>query len=217
MSTPRALTLEREAAILDAAQKRFAHFGISKVTMDEVAADVGLKKASLYYYVKTKEDLFRAVIEREEKGYLAVLQDIARQRINPARKLHQFGAKRLELFATLLNLAQFKIDSWSAMRPAFQSLFHKLEAEEHRFLTGILNEGRKRGEFFTKEPERVATLVLHVLHGLRLRLVRNSQTPTSVAMNYAELGHEIDQLFDLILHGLKHKKRSNHTLRASHA
>jgi AcrR family transcriptional regulator len=213
MSKPRAVTIQREAAILNAAQKRFAHYGISKVTMDEVAADVGLKKASLYYYFRTKEDLFRAVVEREEKGYLAALQEIRTAATSPPEKLHRFGAERLELFGSLLNLAQFKIDSWTAMRPAFQELFRKLESEEHRFLTGILSDGTKQGVFCVNDPRRVATLFLHVLHGLRLRVVQKSQTPSSAVENYAELQQEVKQLFSLLLRGIANGKRHINTSR----
>lgn len=53
-------TKEKEQAILKAARERFAQFGFNKSTMDEIASDVELGKASLYYYFPAKEDLFRA-------------------------------------------------------------------------------------------------------------------------------------------------------------
>ena len=53
---------EKEAAILKSAQKRFMTYGYSKVTMDEIAEDIGMAKASLYYYFQTKDDIFRGVI-----------------------------------------------------------------------------------------------------------------------------------------------------------
>ncbi len=56
---------EKELMITEAARKRFAHYGFSKVTMDEIATDVEMGKASLYYYFPTKEDLFRAVLIQE--------------------------------------------------------------------------------------------------------------------------------------------------------
>ena len=64
------LTSEKQAVILDAARKRFAYYGFSKVTMDEIAADVGLGKASLYYYFPTKEGLFVEVIKDEKSQFL---------------------------------------------------------------------------------------------------------------------------------------------------
>ena len=213
MAGTRSTTRTRESAILDAAQQRFAHYGIGKVTMDEVAADVGLKKASLYYYVRTKEDLFRAVIEREEQGYLAALQDIIARDLSPEDKLRQFGAQRLELFGTLLNLAQFKAESWTAMIPAFKPLLLKVEGEEHKFVTGLLREGVERKEFQVRDPKRTATLLLHLLQGLRMRLMKNSPTPAAVAENYRELAQEVDQVFDLILWGILPRTSHHHTPR----
>jgi len=206
----RALTADRETSILDAAQRRFAHFGISKVTMDEIAADVGLGKASLYYYFPAKEDLFRAVLQREERGYLDALRVIMDREVSPAEKLKLFARKRLELFTAFLNLAQFKLDSWKAMHPAFQKLFHSLEAEERRFLTTILQHGIKQGDFAIRDPQRVATLILHVLHGLRLRVVQNSRTPMEADANTTELSHEVEHLFDMLLAGILNKKRTHH-------
>ncbi len=43
-----------EALILESAQRQFAHYGFSKVTMDEIAQEVGMGKASLYYYFPDK-------------------------------------------------------------------------------------------------------------------------------------------------------------------
>ena len=37
----------KEKAIIKAARERFAHFGFSKVTMDEIAADIEMGKACL--------------------------------------------------------------------------------------------------------------------------------------------------------------------------
>jgi TetR/AcrR family transcriptional regulator len=202
MPRTRIQTQTREAAILDAARQRFAHYGIGKVTMDEVAADVGLKKASLYYYFRTKEDLFRSVIEREEQSYLSALGEFNARDLRPEEKLRLFGARRLELFGSLLNLAQFKAESWSALVPALKPLFMKVEAEELRFVTGLLREGIARKEFRVRDPKQTAALILHVLQGLRMRVVKNAQTSAAAAENYRGLSIEINHLFDLLMRGI---------------
>ncbi len=215
MTRKRSATPSRRTAILDAAEQRFAHYGIGKVTMDEVAADVGLKKASLYYYFRTKDDLFRAVIEREEEGYIAALHAIGQRDLCPDEKLRAFGAQRVALFGSLLNLAQFKTESWSAMVPALKPLFSKVEAEEHTFVTGLLREGIARKEFRVPDPKRTATVLLHLLQGLRMRLVKNSPTPAAVAENYRDLSHDVDHLFDLILQGIMSPAAHHHSKRTT--
>ena len=99
---------EKESMILDAAQKRFAHYGIHKVTMDEIAEDCGLGKASLYYYFPTKEDLFRGVIEREHREFLHRMEDVAGKPGLAAGKLRDFAIQRVALTRVSHNLTAFK-------------------------------------------------------------------------------------------------------------
>ena len=46
--------------ILQGAQKLFQSKGLGSITMEEVAQSIGKGKSSLYYYFKSKEDLFMA-------------------------------------------------------------------------------------------------------------------------------------------------------------
>ena len=202
MSGTRQLTKERETAILDAAQKRFARFGIGKVTMDEIASDVGLGKASLYYYFPTKDDVLRAVLEREQRDFVSALDAILLLDASACAKLRRFARRRLELFGELLNLAQFKNDNWSVLHPKFRALFRAVEDDELGFLTRILRDGSRNGELCLVHVERTAALLLHVFHGMRLRVVKQSETPSESASNYAELVKEVDQLLDLLLAGM---------------
>ena len=40
--------------ILEAARRRFAHYGMAKTTMAEIAQDLSFSKALLYYYFQIK-------------------------------------------------------------------------------------------------------------------------------------------------------------------
>ena len=59
----------RENEIIEAAQKVFTEFGYKKVTMDDVAAKLNITRSALYYYYKSKDDLFIAVTEKETGIY----------------------------------------------------------------------------------------------------------------------------------------------------
>src|SRR4051812_1496128 len=47
--------------IVEAAIKRFSHFGINKTTLSEIADDTGISKTSLFYYFQDKLSLLEAV------------------------------------------------------------------------------------------------------------------------------------------------------------
>ena len=55
---------EQRQRILDAAVTIFSRRGFDATSMNEVAAAVGLRKPSLYHYVRTKNELLVAIYER---------------------------------------------------------------------------------------------------------------------------------------------------------
>ena len=192
----------KEHIILAAARKRFAYYGFSKVTMDEIASDVGLGKASLYYYFPTKDDVLRGVLEREQKLFVDAIAGILEGDVSASEKLRRFARRRLELFSELFNLAAFKNDQWTLLHPKLRPLFQAVEEEERGFLVRILREGSRTGAWKAGRPERTADLLLHVFHGMRLRVVKRSETASDPAEMFAELVHEVDALLDLLLAGL---------------
>lgn len=54
---------EKRVKILDVAKKRFAHYGLAKTTMAEIAKDLAFSKALLYYYFPDKNSLLRLLLK----------------------------------------------------------------------------------------------------------------------------------------------------------
>ena len=54
---------EKRIRILETAKRRFAHYGMTKTTMAEIAKDLSFSKALLYYYFPDKNSLYAAVLE----------------------------------------------------------------------------------------------------------------------------------------------------------
>ncbi len=75
-ASPRRLPREeRELQILDVAHALFAEHGYAAVTMDDVAARVGVTKPLLYNYWGNKERLYLACLERDAERLLATVRD----------------------------------------------------------------------------------------------------------------------------------------------
>ncbi len=54
---------DAHTAILKAAERIFAESGLAGARTEEIAKEAGVNKALLYYYFKSKEELYRAVLE----------------------------------------------------------------------------------------------------------------------------------------------------------
>ncbi|HEX2024779.1 MAG TPA: TetR family transcriptional regulator [Actinomycetota bacterium] len=57
--------------ILDGAFEAVATFGLSRLTMDDVAHEAGLSRQSLYRYFDSKDALIQGLVYREEETFLA--------------------------------------------------------------------------------------------------------------------------------------------------
>ena len=67
---------ERKLQIIKAAAKRFDKHGVNKTTLNEIARDLRIGKATIYGYFNSKEELFFSVLEWEGSQFLEEVQDI---------------------------------------------------------------------------------------------------------------------------------------------
>ncbi len=76
-STPTRNPEATKTQILDAAEAEFAVTGLGAARTEAIAAKTGVTKAMIYYYFQSKEELYRAVLERcftEALGMMEQLQ-----------------------------------------------------------------------------------------------------------------------------------------------
>jgi len=61
---------DRKNQIIRAAAKRFARHGLNKTTLDEVARDIRIGKATIYHYFISKDDLYFATLKWECENFI---------------------------------------------------------------------------------------------------------------------------------------------------
>lgn len=165
---------EKNRLIVEAAAKRFAYYGFTKVTMDEIAADVGMGKASLYYYFATKEKLFQAVIESEREEFVTKIEALINKNSSSAQKLKEYVKLRLESFRDLVNIGSITLKQSSEANAIFRTLLKSFMEREKKLLETILNEGKRNNEFSISTITATAELFLHILQGMRLRTINEA-------------------------------------------
>ena len=196
-------TKEKEILITEAARKRFAHFGFSKVTMDEIASDVAMGKASLYYYFPTKEDLFRAVLVQEMNELKNNIEEILQESETAANKLHQYVEQRMKFFKILLNLGTLSVHSYFDSKSVFKKLFLDFEQVELDLLRKIFDDGKKSKEFDKKLSDDTAVVFLHIIQGLRCRVLKWSDVQGVDEQTTKMLQKEMNLATDIFINGIK--------------
>ena len=201
------LSKDKEELILQAARRRFATFSYSKVTMDEIAEDIGMAKASLYYYFPTKEAIFRSVVQHEQEEFLVRAKEVLAHYGSACNKLIEYVQLRLKLTKRLSNLSEIHKQTWHEVRPIFNELFKTFVQHELHYVTHILQEGRKSGEFHCEEPKKIASMILHVLQGLHLRFFRGYDQQAINESDHELFEHETLLFVNTILYGVCKKPK----------
>lgn len=196
------LSREKELRILDAAQRRFAHYGLTKVTIGEIAGDVGMGKATLYYYFPTKEEIFKGVIRKEQEEFLAEMRNTLLRKNTAAEKLKTYVESRIRLTRRLLNLGGFVLRSGGDFSPGFREMVEAFSAQELETVTAVVAEGKRSGEFVLASPAQSAAMILHVIQGLRLRHARATLGVSLTPDRSLELERETRLFVQSLLYGI---------------
>lgn len=159
--------------IIKAASKRFAHFGISKTTMSEIAKDLSLSKALLYYYFPDKITLYTAVLE-----YIAdlMISKIKKETIaihNPEQAFHYLIDQRLSFILKYYNLLDFHAHMHLLKHPEVLSMIERISSTEKKLISNLLQEGTKRKQLEVDDPDYMADIILYAMIGMRFSVVKH--------------------------------------------
>jgi len=195
----------KQQIIIEAARDRFAHFGYSKVTMEEIASDVELGKASLYYYFPTKEDLFKSVITLEQNELKNDIELILQTKKPASQKLHEYVKLRMKFFQDLINLGTLSIYSYFDSKSVYEKIFLNFEKVELALIKKIIEEGIHSKEFNPDLSDETAVVFLHVLQGLRCRILRKTKSNLLAKKVHNNLQREMTTATEIFINGIKCK------------
>ncbi|TCN73308.1 TetR/AcrR family transcriptional regulator [Acetobacteroides hydrogenigenes] len=152
--------------ILVAAQRRFGMYGFEKTSVSEIAADLHMSKASIYYYFADKGKLFGAVIEKEHSEFIESVEQECETLIDASDMLRAYVNINIEFFRKLLNLSRVKHSDIMENRYAQEQMV-ELRQKELVIIEKTLTKGNEQGTFNVENSFEMAHLFLDLLKGLR--------------------------------------------------
>jgi AcrR family transcriptional regulator len=147
--------------IVEAARAHFFNHGFRSVTMDDLAAEVGISKKTLYAHFPSKTALLEAVLADKFAGVGATLERISREHAHDfAGGLHQL------LAATQRELDEIKPPFVRDMRQKAPHVFRTVERRRaeliQRHFGKLFAEGQRAGKVRKDIPTR---LIIEILLG----------------------------------------------------
>lgn len=139
---------DRKTQIIKAAVKRFSKHGLGKTTLDEIARDLRIGKATIYHYFISKEELFYNAIEWECDQYIEEVKSVFDNSVLPLHeklKLYFTNKGTLDQRYKLLYdlfLIFMKEDIFEKEKDLLQSMLKK----EKMVIESVLNPAYRKKE-----------------------------------------------------------------------
>lgn len=157
-------------AILDVAERLAQTRGYNGFSYADIAAELGVTKASLHYHFPSKAELGRELIVRYHGLFGAALDSIDGQTKSPQEKLKRY----VGLYDSVLSNERMCLCGMLAAEyatlpgPMQEGLTAFFDANE-RWLTAVLEDGLRAGTFaFREAPKERARVLLGALEGAML-------------------------------------------------
>lgn len=155
--------------IIEAALKRFSHFGINKTTMSEIAEDIAVSKANLYYYFPDKTALVIEVIKHLIAEGMQAYNEILNQSISVLEMLIRFLKIRKDFFEKhyLLHITLGFADSHLDMEE-LEALREYAETKELEILHKTFKKGIDTLELVTFDVKIISQMYFTILKGIAM-------------------------------------------------
>lgn len=124
-------------------EQHFLHFGFKKTTVDEVAAEMGMSKKTIYKHFNSKEDIYYFIVSRLAQGRKLLIEkkligiDSAMERLETMVRINLYEFRKI--MQTKDKAIQDRYQGDIASK-AFREAFYEM-------LSDIVNEGVKKEEF----------------------------------------------------------------------
>jgi AcrR family transcriptional regulator len=185
--------------ILDGVDVLLAKFGFNKMTMEDLARQVGIGKGTIYLHFPSKEEVTLSHIDRIARRLLERLEAIARTSAHPAARIREMLVTRvLYRFDSVTHYSQSLNDLLSSVRKSLLARREVHFAREAEVFEKILREGVRLGVLECPNPKTTARVLVWST---------NSLLPFSLAA--AEIGkrRQLEErvllIADLLLKGLE--------------
>ncbi len=181
--------------LIEVARELFATHGKRNITMHDIAEASKKGRRTLYTYFNNKEEIFRAVIDKELNYLLEELTLISAENIDPDIKLRKHVITHLDAIKFVVNRngslrADFFRDIYQVERAR-----RKIDMAEIELIRNILAEGIEKHIFKTMDIDLSSVVIFHAIKGLEVPYIRQNLTKA-----FEENKHNI---VEFIFNGIK--------------
>jgi AcrR family transcriptional regulator len=196
MNTGKLLVQHEEARlkIIETARSIFSHYGFKKTTMEEIAQATRKGKSSIYYYFENKEDIFKAVVEKEAEEIKTELHKKIAEVEDPIERLKIYITVRMRKFNKLTNIYSALKSDYLSHYEFIEEIRKSYDLDEVKSVAGIIQDGIEKGIFAVEDPQLSAIAIVTAMKGL--------EVPIFVSKEHGNFEVRLNNLINFLFYGI---------------
>jgi TetR/AcrR family transcriptional regulator len=189
-------------SILRAAERIFAEAGLAGARTDGIAAAAGVNKALLYYYFKSKDALYVAVLENHMKEFNRLGLDVLGRKGSARAKVLDYVRMHFDFVSARPFYPRLFPRLMISSGAALESLVKKYTVPVMRELARVIGHGVRAGEFRKVESYEAAISLaaLTAFYFVSAPMVRKVARVNPYAK--ARLARRRKEILDFVRYGL---------------
>jgi AcrR family transcriptional regulator len=183
--------------LIEVARELFAENGKRNVTMNDIAEASKRGRRTLYTYFTNKEEIFRAVLNKELEYIVNQAKKVAADTTEPDIRLRN-------LIITHLDAIKHVVDrNGSLSADFFRDIYEverarrKTDQQEIDLMRAVLAEGLEKKVFKPIDPELSAIIIFYAVKGLEVPYIRKTLT--------REFEQQKSEILEFIIQGILNK------------
>ena len=180
--------------IIEVAASIFSRFGYKKTTMEDIASAINMGKSSLYYYFKSKEEIFEAVVVHEAELLKKSLYEVLVQNKDPRSRLKNYILVRMKVLKKLSNYYNAVFSPDLSHFDFIEKIREKYDKEELQTVERILVEGARLHTFKIENTRLAATAICTAMKGLEIPLFWKNKE--------SEMENRLDDILLILFYGI---------------
>ncbi|HWR69095.1 MAG TPA: TetR/AcrR family transcriptional regulator [Desulfomonilia bacterium] len=185
----------KQKEIFQAALKLFARFGYQKTTMEDVAAELGMSKGNMYFYISGKRDLYEKTVSSALHQWRETVAAAVAQVDDVVEKFSIMARLSFEYLVDHENLRAILIQDPSifTLTPR-EDRFYEINLGAMQLIKNILAQGIAEGRFLPVDVNHTSELFFSIYIMFLIKRYVKSEGVSSARM--------YDEATKIVLRGL---------------
>ena len=185
--------------LVQAARQVFVRYGYKKTALDDIAREARKGKSTIYYYFKSKDDIFKAVIDAEAEIRAKTIDDQISIIDDPQQKLKTY------IYVRMLTLQKVGNYYEAIKNDLLDNLYFVNSLRTNHFdaeinlVKELLLEGIEKEVYTIQNPELTAKTIVTLLQGFEVPLILKN-------LSDEELQKSVDEMLNILFFGIVAKK-----------